>query len=75
MARFARRPRATNATIRAFFKRSALLARQGVPTALKLNLMGFGRRGGVTLRLEKLRRKLPKQTFPVTQKIRRMPGT
>lgn len=75
MARFARRPRATNSTIRNFYKRGKLLAAQGVPTSLKLSMLGFGRRGGTTLRQEKLRRKLPRQSFPNPQKLKRLPGT
>lgn len=61
MARWARRPRATNATIRAFYKRGELFASQGIAGSLKLSMMGFGKRGGYLLKQEKLRRKTPKQ--------------
>ncbi len=61
MARFARRPRATNATIRGFFKKHQLVGSRFTSTGLKLTLGGHpGARSGVTLRLEKLRRKIGK---------------
>ena len=74
MARWARRPRATNATIRAFYRRGRFLAARGVPTSLKLTMMGFAGRGGVTLRLEKLRRKIPAQMRGAQTKTKRLIG-
>ena len=62
MARWARRPRATNATIRNFYARARLLARTSpLASSMKLTMMGFGKRGGYLLKQEKLRRKYPKQ--------------
>ena len=62
MARWARRPRATNATIRNFYQRAKLLARTSpLSGSMKLTMMGFGKRGGYILKQEKIRRKLPKQ--------------
>lgn len=72
MARWARRPRATNATIRAFYKRGQLLASQGMAGSLKLSMMGFGKRGGYLLKQEKLRRKTPKQGPGRTSSIKPM---
>ena len=53
--------RRTNAGIKSFYAKQRLLASQGVPASLKLTMMGFGKRGGYLTRLERLRRKLPKQ--------------
>ncbi len=75
MARFARRPRATNTTIRNFFKRGRILGSRFAPGSLKLTLMGMGRRGGVLLRQEKLRRKIPKQLRGVKRKSTKLLGT
>ncbi len=77
MARFARRPRATNATIRGFYNKDRFLKIGALPGTLKLTMMGFGRRGGVLLRQEKLRRKLPKQLRGVNarSKTKRIVGT
>lgn len=74
MARWARRPRATNATIRAFYRRGRFLAARGVPTSLKLTMMGMGRRGGVLLRQEKLRRRIPAQMRGAQTRTKRLLG-
>ncbi len=58
----------SNAAIRASLSRSRLLRANGVPTPLKLALLGLTRRGGIPLRLERLRRKLPKQLTGVGAK-------
>jgi len=47
--------------IRAFFQKARLLAASGTPTTLKLQLMGFGRRGGYVSRWSRLSKKLPPQ--------------
>lgn len=75
MARFARRPRATNRTIRGFYKRHQLLGSRFAPSSLKLTMQGFGKRGGVTLRMEKLRRKIGgSQNKGVQRKTTRLIG-
>ena len=53
--------RKSNATIRAFYNRQRLLKASGVPMSLKLQLLGVGKGGGYLSRMERLRRKLPKQ--------------
>lgn len=72
MARWARRPRATNATIKAFYARGRILASQGIAGSLKLSMMGFGKRGGYLLKQEKLRRKMPKQNPGRISKTKQM---
>lgn len=74
MARFARRPRATNRTINAFYKKHKILGSRFTPGSLKLTMMGFAGRGGVTLRREKLRRKLPQQLKGARSKSSRLIG-
>lgn len=56
-----RRLNKANTGIRFSLKRAKILAASGAPSALKMSLMGFTKRGGAPLRLEKLRRKLPRQ--------------
>ena len=65
----------TNSSIKAFYTRARLLAAQGVPTSLKVTMMGRGMRGGWVTRWEKLRRKMPKQmkNTSSTRRIREIP--
>lgn len=72
MARFARRPRASNRTIRGFFDKARFLAARGLSTSFKLTLMGMGRRGGVLLRQEKLRRRISPQLRGAQRKTKRL---
>jgi hypothetical protein len=74
MAKRSRGRRRTNSSIKAFYGKHKLLASKFSPATLKLTLQGFGKRGGVTLRLEKLRRKVPKQNRTAQRKTRRLIG-
>ena len=55
--------RRTNAAIKAYYKRAALLTSPGIPSTLKLTMMGHGKRGGYLIRHERLRRKAGKQLW------------
>lgn len=70
MARFSRGKRKTNASIKSFYNRARLLAAKGIPSSLKLTMMGFSRRGGYLLKQEKLRRKLPPQLKGVNNRTK-----
>jgi len=74
MARLSRSPRKTNASIKGFYQRHRLLRSRFAPSSLKLTMMGFARRGGVLLRQEKLRRKVPKQLRGAKRKTSRLIG-
>lgn len=62
------RQRKRNNSIKALYSRERMLRSRFLPGSLKLTLMGFTRRGGAPLRVEKLRRKLPKQMTGVRAK-------
>lgn len=73
MARFSRSPK-TQSAIRGFFRRQRFLGSRFAPSSLKLTMLGFGRRGGVILRQEKLRRKVGGQLRGVQRKTKRLIG-
>lgn len=72
--RKARRPFATSASIRNYYKRGVMLAKMGNGSIMKLTMMGLGNKGSVNLRYEKLMRRAGTQLPGAKSKTKRLYG-
>ena len=54
-------------TVKAFYDRQRLLASSTMPVSLKLTMLGYSKQGGYLTRLERQRRKLPRQLKGLSQ--------
>jgi len=70
----ARRPFATNASIKNYYARASMMAKLGNGSIMKLTMMGLGNKGSVNLRHEKLLRRCPIQLKGGKSKTKRLYG-